>query len=51
MVKLTDKLIAKLKKRKDLLNDIVNIAEEITKPDIPQIERGWKERVSNECDH
>ena len=31
LVKLTDKLIAKLKKRKDLLNDIVNIAEEITK--------------------
>ena len=31
MVKLTDKLIAKLKKRKDLLNDIVNITEEITK--------------------
>jgi 26S proteasome regulatory subunit N6 len=28
---LTDKLIAKLKKRKDLLNDIVNITEEITK--------------------
>ena len=31
LVKLTDKLIAKLKKRKDLLNEIVNIAEEITK--------------------
>jgi 26S proteasome regulatory subunit N6 len=31
LVKLTDKLIAKLKKRKDLLNDIVNITEEITK--------------------
>ena len=31
LVKLIDKLIAKLKKRKDLLNDIVNISEEITK--------------------
>ena len=31
LVKLTDKLIAKIKKRKDLLNEIVNIAEEITK--------------------
>ena len=31
LVKLTDKLIAKLKKRKDLLNEIVNISEEITK--------------------
>ena len=30
LVKLTDKLIAKLKKRKDLLNEIVNISEEIT---------------------
>jgi 26S proteasome regulatory subunit N6 len=31
LVKLTDKLISKLKKRKDLLNDIVNICQEITK--------------------
>ena len=31
LVKLTDKLIAKLKKRKDLLKDIENIIEEITK--------------------
>ena len=31
LVKLTDKLISKLKKRKDLLNDIINITEEITK--------------------
>ena len=31
LVKLIDKLIAKLKKRKDLLNDLVNISEEITK--------------------
>ena len=31
LVKLTDKLIAKLKKRKDLLNDIIKIVEEITK--------------------
>ena len=31
LVKLTDKLIGKLKKRKDLLNDIVKVCEEITK--------------------
>jgi 26S proteasome regulatory subunit N6 len=31
LVKLTDKLISKLKKRKELLNDIVNICQEITK--------------------
>ena len=31
LVKLTDKLISKLKKRKDLLNDIIKITEEITK--------------------
>ena len=31
LVKLTDKLIGKLKKRKDLLNDLVNLCEEITK--------------------
>ena len=31
LVKLIDKLIAKLKKRKDLLNNIVKIVEEITK--------------------
>ena len=31
LVKLTDKLIGKLKKRKDLLNEIVSISEEITK--------------------
>ena len=31
LVKLIDKLIAKLKKRKDLLIDLVNISEEITK--------------------
>ena len=31
LVKLTDKLIAKLKKRKELLNEIVKICEEITK--------------------
>ena len=31
LVKLIDKLIAKLKKRKDLLNDLVNISDEITK--------------------
>ena len=30
LVKLTDKLIGKLKKRKDLLNDIVKVCEEIT---------------------
>ena len=31
LVKLTDKLIGKLKKRKDLLDDIVKVCEEITK--------------------
>ena len=31
LVKLTDKLIAKLKKRKELLDDVVKICEEITK--------------------
>ncbi len=31
LVKLTDKLISKLKKRKDLLNDVVKVCEEITK--------------------
>ena len=31
LVKLTDKLIGKLKKRKDLLNDIIKLCEEITK--------------------
>ena len=31
LVKITDKLIGKLKKRKDLLNDIVKVCEEITK--------------------
>jgi len=31
LVKLTDKLIGKLKKRKDLLNDTIKICEEITK--------------------
>ena len=31
LVKLSDKLIGKLKKRKDLLNDIVKVCEEITK--------------------